>query len=245
MVKKMVQGLMVLAAILWCSGGAHARDLLQNMQMDLFVLGGGSTLVDATYFDSAGRLYHTRFEPNYKITFGGSMPYGKLLKIETAFTFGPNNLVLTNTNLFPHVGIVYPVRDYIGSISAVVHAPFSRYHFRPYAEGGIEYDRFSPTPAAVAYAANYGWASVSSAIINHNDKFGMNIGVGLDRKLTKRLTFRIDMRDHITSPPAFGLAHGVPVGGTTLSTTSAIFPVKGHANDMVYTAGIIYHLGKL
>jgi opacity protein-like surface antigen len=245
MMKKTVQGLMVLAALLWGTDGAQARDLLQNMQMDVFVLGGGSTLVDATYFDSAGRLYHTRFEPNYKITVGGSMPYGKLLNIETAFTFGPNNLVLTNTNLFPHVGIVYPVRDYIGSVSAVVHAPFSRYHFRPYAEGGIEYDRFSPTPAAVAYARNNGWASVSSAIINHNDKFGINVGVGIDRKLTKRLTFRIDMRDHVTSSPAFGIPPKVGPLGSTLSTTSAIFPVKGRANNMVYTAGIIYHLGKL
>jgi len=133
MVKKTVLGLMGLAALIWGTGGAQARDLLQGLQMDVFVLGGGSTLVDATYFDSAGRLYHTRFEPNYKITFGGSMPYRKLINIETAFTFGPNNLVLTNTNLFPHVGIVYPVNDYIGSVSAVVHAPFSRYHFRPYA----------------------------------------------------------------------------------------------------------------
>ena len=46
---------------------------------------------------------------------------------------------------FRMLGMVYPVRDYIGSISAVVHAPFSLFHVRPYAEGGVEYDRFSPT----------------------------------------------------------------------------------------------------
>ena len=59
---------------------------------------------------------------------------------------------VTNTNVFPHVGTVYPVRDYIGSLSAVVHAPFSLFHLRPYAEGGVEYDRFSPTPAAITLA---------------------------------------------------------------------------------------------
>ena len=105
-------------------GGASPR-YPQRCQVDVFVLGGGSTFVDAQYFDSAGRLYHSRFEVGPKFTLGVAVPYGKLLSIETAFTSGPNNLVVTNTNVFPHVGVVYPVRVYIGSVSAVVHAPFS------------------------------------------------------------------------------------------------------------------------
>ena len=103
----------------------------------------------------------------------------------------------------------------------------------------MEYDRFSPTPAAVTTATNQGFAAVSTAIINHNDKFGINLGVGLDRKLTKRLTFRIDLRDHITSSPAFGL----PPKPTFDS--AATFPVAGRANNIEYTAGIVFHLGKL
>jgi len=168
-----------------------------------------------------------------------AVPYGKLLSIESAYSSGPNNLVVTNTNVFPHVGVEYPIRAYIGSLSAVFHAPVSLFHVRPYAEGGVEYDRFSPTPAAITTAQNQGFASVNTAHITHNDKFGINLGGGLDRKLSKRLTFRIDLRDHITGSPAFGLPP------QPNSDSIASFPVSGRAHDLVYTAGILLHLGKL
>jgi outer membrane protein W len=85
-------------------------------------------------------------------------------------------------------------------------------------------------------ALTKGFAADSTAQINHNDKLGINLGVGLDRKLTKRLTFRIDVRDHVTSSPAFGLPN---------TYSYANYPVSGRANNIVYTAGILFHLGKL
>jgi opacity protein-like surface antigen len=234
--KKTEQGLMVLAALWLSTGAMQARDLFKDAQADVFVLGGGSTLVDAHYFNSADRLYHSRFDLGTKFSLGVAVPYGKLLSIETAFLYGPNNLVVTNTNVFPHVGVVYPARFYSGSMSAVVHAPTALFHLRPYAEGGVEYDRYSPTPTAMTTALNQGFAAVSTAQINHNDKLGINLGGGIDRKLTKRLTFRIDLRDHVTSSPAFGLPN---------TYSAAIFPVSGRANNIEYTAGIVFHLGKL
>jgi hypothetical protein len=100
----------------------------------------------------------------------------------------------------------------------------------------VEYDRFSPTQAAINLATNHGFGAVSTALINHNDKFGFNMGVGVDRKIFKRLSLRIDVRDHVTSSPAFGLPN---------SYSAAVFPVAGRANNIVYTAGIVFHLGKL
>lgn len=241
MTKKIVQGLMALAALWLATGAVQARDLLdlKNAQLDISLLGGGSTLVDPHYFTEADRLYHSRFDLGSKFSFGVAVPYGNLLSLETAFSGGPNNLVLTNTDVFPHVGTVYPVRVYMGTFGAVVHAPYSLFHIRPYGEGGLEYDRFSPTRAAENLATNGGFGSVSTANISHNDKFGLNIGAGLDRKISKRLTFRIDLRDHITGSPAFGL----PAKPTRDS--NAIFPVAGHAHNIVYTAGIVIHVGKL
>jgi opacity protein-like surface antigen len=145
---------------------------------------------------------------------------------------------VTNTNVFPHVGVQYPVRDYIGSLSAVVHAPFSHFGIRPYAEAGVEYDRFSPTPAAITIAKNQGFAAVSTASINHNNKLGFNLGGGLDRKIMKRVTFRVDLRDHITSSPAFGLP------AQPNQDSNASFPVTWRAHNIEYTAGILFHLGK-
>lgn len=239
MVKKTVQGLMMLTALLWSTGGAQARDLFKNVQADVFVLGGGSTLINSQYFTGASNLYYSHFELGPKFTVGVGVPYGKYLTIETAYSYGPNDFFVTNDNVFPHKAVPYPVRVYIGSVSGVVHAPVTLFHVRPYAEGGVEYDRFSPTPGAISEATNHGFASVSTAIISYTDKFGMNLGVGLDRKLMKRLTFRIDLRDHITDSPAFG----IPSGHT--SDNLAVFPVKGRANNIEYTAGFVLHLGKL
>ena len=241
MLKKTVQGMMVLAALVWSAGGVQARDLLANAQADVYGLVGGNTIVDAQYFTSAGRLYHTRFDPDYKFSVGVAIPYNKFLTIESGFTYGPNNLVLTNVDIFPHTAPasirVFDNDVYLGTLSAVVHAPFSYKHFKPYVEAGVEYDRFAPSRSAIFSAAANGWASTSTALINHNDKFGFNLGGGIDRKLSKRLTFRIDARDHVTSSPAFGLPNSYNNG--------AIFPVKGRSSNIVYTAGFLYHLGKL
>jgi len=235
MLRKTVKGLMALAVLMLSAAGAQARDL----KFDVFALGGASTLFDVQRFDSAGRLYDTRYKYGYKYTIGVAVPYGKLLSIETAYSAGPNNLFVTNLNVFPHSPVEYPVNVYMGSMSAVVHAPFTFLHLRPYAEGGVEYDRFSPTPEAITTAKDLGFATVNTANINHNNKFGFNVGGGLDRKIMKRLTFRIDLRDHVTSSPAFGL----PPQQTPDS--AATFPVSGRANNIEYTAGIVLHLGKL
>jgi len=239
MMKKTVQGLMALAVLLLSAGAAPARDIVKNIQFDVFVLGGGSTLVDVQNWQSAGRPYHSRFEVGPKITLGVAVPWGKLLSFETAYTYGPNNFYVTNLAVFPHVPVEYPVRFYSGSISGVVHAPSSLFHLRPYAEAGVEYDRYSPTPAAITTAKNQGFGAVSTAIINHNNKVGITVGGGLDRKILKRLTFRIDLRDHITGSPAFGLPFKSDSGDT------AFFPVTGRANNLEYTAGFVFHLGKL
>ena len=238
MMKKTVQGLMALAILLLSAGAAQARDLAKDLQFDVFALGGASTFVDAGYFDAAGRKYHSRFDLGPKFTLGVAVPYGKFLSIETAFSTGPNDLIVTNTNVFPHVGVQYPVRVYMGSLSAVVHAPFSFRHLRPYAEAGVDYDRFSPTPQAQTTGKNQGFAAVSTANITHNDKLGFSMGFGVDRKILKRVTLRLDVRDHISSSPAFGLPPE-PTGDS-----AAYFPVPGRAYNIVYTAGVLFHFGK-
>jgi len=235
MLKKTVQGLMALTATVLITVGAQARDI----RFDVFALGGASTLFDVERFDSAGRLYDARYQYGPKFSIGVAVPYGKLLSIETAYSGGPNNLFLTNLNVFPHAPVEYPVNIHMGTLSAVFHAPFTFHHWRPYAEGGIEYDRFSPTTEAIQTAKNVGFGPINTANLTYNNKFGVNVGLGLDRKIMKRLTFRIDLRDHITGSPAYGL----PPEATLDS--AATFPVSGHANNVQYTAGFLVHLGKL
>jgi hypothetical protein len=239
MVKKIVQGAMALAILAMGTGTAQARDLLKDAQADVFVLGGWSTFVDPQTWQSVA-LYHSRMEQGYKFTIGVSVPYGKLISFESAFTYGPNNLVVENVNIFPHSGVVYPVDTYIGSLDGVFHAPFDIKHFRPYAVGGVEYDHYSPTQSATDFALDHGFAGASTTYMTHNDKVGLNVGIGLDRKIVKRLNFRIDVRDHVTGAPAFGIPPK-----PTFDSLGAFYPATGRVNNLVYEIGLVYHLGKL
>jgi hypothetical protein len=240
MMKKTVQSLVALAVLLGSAGAAQAGDLLQNFKFDAFLLGGESTMLDPKYFNSADRLFHSRFEMGSKVIAGVSVPYGKILTIDAAYSTGPNNWNVSNQNLFPHAGVVYSERASATSISGVFHAPFTRFHMRPYGEVGVEFDQFKPSAEAISYALNHGFAADSTAIITHNDKAGLLIGGGLDRKLTRRLTFRIDLRDNISGSPAFGIPPKV-----TSDSLGDAFPTSGRANNIEYTAGIVLHIGKL
>ncbi len=239
MKKKLVRGLMVLAIGCISAGAGQARDLLQNVQLDVLGLAGYSTLFGAQEWLSAGNLYHSRFASGTKFAIGAEVPYGKLVSIQTGFTMGPNDLIVVNTEQDSRNNINYPTRFYSGNASLLLHAPSTKFHVRPYAELGLEYDRYSPTDSAVAYAYNYGFASVATAYINHNDKFGFNAGGGLDRRISKRLTFRIDLRDHVCGAPGFGLPH-IPT-----KYNAAIYPVQGRIENIEYTAGFLIHVGKL
>lgn len=233
-------GLLAMTALPLSAGAAQPSSVFKDAQLDVYALAGGATFFDSGNFPDAGRVYHSRYDLGPKYTFGVAVPYGKLLNIESAVTFGPNNWVVTNTNVSPHVGVVYPMNDYIESASAVLHTPFSRFHIRPYIEAGVEYDQFRPTRAAINYANDYGFASVASfPYLNRNDKFGFNAGGGLDRRLSQRFTFRIDLRDHITTSPRFGL----PVRANTYNPVG--FAAPGHVHDVTYEVGLIYHIGKL
>jgi hypothetical protein len=63
----------------------------------------------------------------------------------------------------------------------------------------------------------------------------MNLGVGLEHKIMRRVDFRVEARDHIVGTPTFGLPNAY---------SDAIFPVKGKANDVEYTAGFVVQIGK-
>ncbi len=237
--KKVVQALVLLAALSLSTRGALAAGALANAKIDVFVLGGGSTFIDEHYFNDSGRVFVSHFQVGPKVTIGISVPYGSILSIESSYTWGPNDWVVQNNNLSPRVSVVYPMRLSSGNLSGVIHVPFSRFHFRPYVDGGVEYDQFIPTTAAINYATLHGFATASTASINTSDKVGLSVGFGVERKIFKRLSLRIDVRDHVTSSPNFG----IPPAST--AANPAPFDVAGRGNNIEYTAGIVFHLGKL
>jgi outer membrane protein W len=224
----------VVAAVALCLStvAAHARDI----RFDVIVMGGGSTVFNTTYFTSADERYRSSYATDARYTVGIEVPLGKILAVEATYSSGNNNLRVTNTSLEPDQTIQYGVRNKVGSVGLVAHAPFSRWGFHPYATLGWDYHRFAPTLAGKKEAEAQGFAAAGWAKLKFTDKLGLNCGVGVERKISRRLSLRLDVRDHFSGSPTFGLP--------PQSSTSAIFPAKGLAQNVVYSAGLVIHFGK-
>ncbi len=73
-------------------------------------------------------------------------------------------------------------------------------------------------------------------VLGASNKLGVNFGGGVEWGFLPALGLRLDLRNHITGTPTYGLPQQ--------STTGAIFPVSGKANNLEFSAGITFHLGR-
>lgn len=232
--KRFVQGLIAGVALCLASTAARAQNSL------VFVTVGGTKLGDARQFQEAYIPYNTGYASGGGANAGFEMPLKKSQVFGLEFTYGysQNNLKLTNDSYNPVVTKSYGLRDNRFSGDIVFHTPSTYHNARPFFLAGVEYDRYSPTAAATALATTTGFGYWPTAKLSSEGYAGVNIGFGIDYKLTEKVGLRLDVRDHITSSPTLGL----PYGPTT--TSPAWYPVSGHASTIEYTIGLVYHFGR-
>jgi len=233
-VKRFLRGLIVAVALCLIATVGKAQNSL------VFVTGGGSRLSDARSFEEAFIPYQSTFAAGGGGNVGLELPLKKsnIFGFEVSYGFSQNNLELTYENS-PTLPVTksYGLRDNRFGGDLVVHSPSTFRGIRPYAVVGAEYDRFSPTSAAVALANSTGFAYAPVAKLSSQGAGGANIGGGLDYKLTEKWGVRIDVRYRITSSPTLGLPYGIT------PSSNAYFPISGDAHTIQYTIGIVYHFG--
>jgi len=233
-VKRFLRGLIVAVALCLIATVGKAQNSL------VFVTGGGNKISDARSFDEAFIPYQSTFAAGGGGNVGLELPLKKsnIFGVEVSYGFSQNNLELTYENS-PTLPVTksYGLRDNRFGGDLVVHSPSTFRGIRPYAVVGAEYDRFSPTSAAVALANSTGFAYAPVAKLSSQGAGGANIGGGLDYKLTEKWGVRIDVRYRITSSPTLGLPYGIT------PSSNAYFPISGDAHTIQYTIGIVYHFG--
>lgn len=219
-----------------CIGSSAAR--AQGIRV--FVEGSGSFLLDQKNFTipevvpMTGLSFLAPFRSDYatggRITFGTEFTPWKIAGIEAAYGYGTNNLRITaltspQTQATANQTQGYGVRSQRLSTNLVLHSPVAFLGLKPYVTGGVEYDHFGPnTPAAIGFANQ----TLSLGAAN---KVGLNYGGGIEWSFFPKLALRVDLRDHITGTPTYGL-------------TSGQYSVSGLAHDPELSAGIVIHLGK-
>lgn len=224
-VRKLLQVLVVLAALGISATALHAQNI------NVFAMGTGSSLFDKEYYTVPAGQFGSTYKTGGGFTVGSEFRLNKLFGVEGSYAMVRNNLALTDYSSGANE-LAYGIRNQRVSGDLVAHAPKSFWRVKPYLVAGLEYDRFTPLATGTSSFNGY-----SNAPLTPANKLGFNYGGGLEMKLMRHVGLRLDIRDHLTGSPTYGLA-------TSASTGSPSFPISGAAHSLEYSAGVVFHFGK-
>ena len=185
--------------------------LAQGQGFRVFIMGSGSYLLSEKFFEVAGDPFRSEYAPGGKVMLGGEYSTNKVLGIEAAYALGRNNLRVADLAESPAEEIGYGVRVQRLSGNLVLHSPVAPAGLRPYATAGLEITRFGPTSDAKARAFTEGFAG-QQAVLESSNKLGFNLGGGIEWEVLPALALRLDVRNHTTGTPRFGLGEPFDAG---------------------------------
>jgi opacity protein-like surface antigen len=195
----------------------------------VYVMGSGSFLENSHVFSNPfGEQFGSNYASGGKVTLGAEIPLVKFLEFEGSYGIGRNNLRVTDLSSSQTLG--YGVRTQRWSGNVVVRSPASFLSVRPYATGGLEYDHLGTTGQAKSLAFTEGFAD-QTVKLGASNQVGFNYGAGADWGFFPALALRLDLRDHVTGTPTYGLS-------------SHQFAVSGAAHNVELSVGLVLHIGK-
>lgn len=232
-VRKFAQGFVIFMIL---GAGAAA---LHAQTYRVFAMGTGSQLFDKKYYNVYGAAFGSTYLIGDGYMVGGERHVWGNLGVEGSYTRVVNTLVTTNffNSSVPNSETGYDISDQRVSLDAVAHSPKYLKGVKPYVSIGVEYDRYAPAGRAAATARG-GFNGVPNTTLSPDDKFGYNFGFGLEIKLLSRFALRLDLRDHRTGTPTFGLPRQATSGVT------AYYPISGTVNQVEASAGFVFLFGK-
>jgi len=198
-------------------------------------MGSGSYLFNEKFFTIDSEKFRSNYATGGKIIVGAEYTPWQILGFEGAYGIGRNNLRVADLGTTPPQEVGFGIRVQRYSGNAVLHSPVALAGLRPYLTGGVEYIRLAPTSEAKTLAFTQGFAG-QIATLGASNQVGVNVGGGVEWGFLPALALRLDVRNHITGTPTYGLPQH--------STTAAFFPVSGKANTLEISAGISFHLGR-
>ena len=205
-----------------------ASDLKAQGDLRVEAFGGGSVLKADRSFLVDGEPFRSSFADGGKFGFRGTVDLTKHWAVEAAYSYGTNNLRITDLGEVPPRVVGFGTRVHDVSGNALYFLDLSGTRLRPFLTAGIGFARYNPTSQAKAAAVALTFTG-EPTVINGTNQPDFNFGAGVEATLTDHWGARFDLRDHLTGLPTFGV-------------TKALFPVSGTAQNIEYSVGVVFHL---
>jgi len=216
----------ILPAVVAATVFSTSARMLHAQGLSVFAMGTVSSLYAKNLYSEFGTDFQSSYKVGGGLTLGAEFRMNRILGVEGSYTVSRNNLAVTNTTNSSEQG--YGIHNQRFAADAVAHAPISFLRLKPYLAAGVEFDHFS-APSSTTFS---GLPNVTFGAAN---KVGVNYGGGVDWGFLPHIALRIDVRDHLTGIPTYGFPSS--------AATRAYFPVSGLANNLEYSAGIVFHVG--
>lgn len=197
------------------------------------VFGSGSFLQGERFFVVDGDPFKSEFVDGAKFGFRGTVDVSNHWAVEGTYSFGRNNLRITELDEVPpeERGFGVQLHQVAGNVLFFFNNP--EYRIRPFATVGVGLTRFSPTDDAKARAVLE--FIDDPAAIEASNKFSFNFGGGVEARASQRVGVRFDFRDHVAAIPRFGLPE------TSSGPGGLFFPVDGAVHDIEVSVGVVFY----
>ena len=200
------------------------------------VSGGDSMLKADRTFTAGGQTFNTQYADGGRGKARLTLDLTKHFSVEGIYGFGTSNLNVTNTNGNPQT-TSFGVKGHEIQLNFLHFFTGSGSHLRPFVTTGVGDALFVPTDLAKQQAANQ--FTNSPAQLASSNNISWTIGGGFEARSRHRIGLRLDVTDHISGVPTFGLPQSSSGQG------GAYYPVTGIVHNIQAEAGIVLYLWRL
>lgn len=222
-------GLLALCVVASLSARAVAQD--QGLNPRITFLGGASLLSGSRSFVIGPRLFTTQFQDGIKIGLRGTVNLNEHWGAEGTYSFSSNGLQVTQVAPAAVQNFGIHLHQFTGN--ALYFFTARDKTFRPFLTAGLGLSTFSPTSGAKMAAAQDFLGQ--PAVLASTSTFDFNFGAGIESRPWQHFGLRLDVRDHVSGIPRFGLPE------VASSPGAPFFPVSGRAQDFEITTGFVYY----
>jgi len=230
---KQATHLLLILTVIFSICGSNAFAQFLDPRVTAFA--GGSFLGGERGFIIEGDAFQSRFQNGGKVGIRVTADLTDSWSLEGTYSVSGNDLRITELDEVPPEERFFGigVHQFIFNGLYYINPPGETLRF--FFTAGIGWVRFSPSETAKIFALVDKFIN-DSASIRSSNKFGFNFGAGMETRVNEWLGIRVDLRDHITGYPRFGLPE------TSSGPGSVFFPVEGVLHNTEVSAGVVFYL---